>query len=68
MKDSDDFRQAQRDEHALWVDLINELVRVGAITEADKASSVRQNVTKGQRLLNTIRRWGDAKQNLGRGE
>ena len=47
-----------------WRELCGLLLDAGAVTEDDLDSTVDQNATKGQRLLNAIRAWGDAASNV----
>ena len=58
-------RDIEKAEHDQWRFLCAELVKSGAVTEADLKSSVQLLNTPGQFLLNVIRTWGELRAQLG---
>lgn len=67
--DNDDFnadvaRIAARLEHDAWKAVCKALREVHAVTDDDLNAPVSSNATPGQRLLNQIRAWGDARAEL----
>jgi hypothetical protein len=48
-----------------WHEVCKALIEAGAITASDLTSSTMDRTTPGQRLLHTIREWGEARAALG---
>ena len=55
-----------REEHALWQKLCAELQKLGAVTKSDLESRLSAQDTPGQRLLKSIRAWGEARVEVAR--
>ncbi len=51
-----------------WHDLCKALLEAGAVTAADLLSHTGRRDTVGQRLLQTIRDWGEARAAVEKGE
>ena len=50
-----------REEYQLWQELCVQLEALNAVTAHDLSSRVSEKKTPGQRLLRTIRKWGDTR-------
>lgn len=55
-------------EWELWRSLCEALEESGAVTKADLKSPISRNDTSGQRLLKSLRAWGDARAAIARAE
>jgi len=53
--------QKAREELAAWQQVCEELKQLEAVTEQDLKSQLHLSETPGQRLLTTLRQWGEAK-------
>jgi hypothetical protein len=50
----------QKHVESIWAEVLDELLELGAITEADIAAGPGSLDTPGQRLLNILTEWGEA--------
>lgn len=53
-----------RREHKLWRDLCTRLFLLKVVTASDLKSRAGEEATAGQRLINQIREWGEARSQL----
>lgn len=58
------MREIEKEEHALWRLLCQQLEILKAVKRSDLESPVSIMETRGQRLLGLIRRWGQARAEL----
>lgn len=61
---ADPYMDTARAEWDLWQKLLTRLVLANAVTARDLKARVGDDATPGQRLLNLIREWGDARATL----
>jgi len=51
--------KVSHEEHELWKELCRQLKERGAVTKEDLESPMGDDKTPGQKLMNTLRTWGD---------